>query len=162
LASLGFADEASAILQAEAESEARLERGRVAGATAERERILAIMGLPEAMVRWDSAVKLAAVPSMTAETALTLLAAMPEPAPSGPDAEFRAMMARLHPTPSPVEASDEEQEAAAFLARMSKLDEAEMAARAKGTSRETRHRTDLTTEDGSPYMGAPQTARHRG
>jgi len=84
-----------------------------AAATAERERILAIMALPESQTRWETAAKLAATPLMTAAQAITLLSAMPEAAPTGPAAEFAAVMAKAGPAPV-----DEQREVEQYLARV--------------------------------------------
>ncbi len=103
------------------------EEGITEAATAERTRILGIVGHAEAEGRRPLAIRLASMPDMTIESASELLAGTSKVvAPVGPDEEFRAVMAKARPTPID-NRSDED----AFVARMQAFDEQDRAARAE-------------------------------
>jgi hypothetical protein len=131
---LGYDAEAASVKKWEAD----YALGYAEGVALEHGRLMTILTLPEAEGRQPLAVKLAAMPSMTAEKALTILAAAPREQPTGPDAEFRAMMARLHPEP-PVVEGNEEAEAVALVTRMQTYDEADQAKRAEERGARRRH-----------------------
>ncbi len=117
-------------IQAEARAEALTEaresakaKARAEAATVERERILGIVGHAEAVGRRPLAIRLAAMPGMTIESAAELLAGTSKAAAAvGPDAEFRAVMAKARPTPI-----DNRSEEDAFIARMQAFDEQALA-----------------------------------
>lgn len=86
----------------EAELDAARAEGRKEGATAERERVLGILGCDEAANRRDLAFHLAMNTDQTVETAKGILAVSPEKVekteqPSNPGAQFAAAMAEGNP-----------------------------------------------------------------
>jgi hypothetical protein len=102
-----------------------------ASKTAERERIMGILNLPEAKgegdgvmpgPRWEMAKKLAAIPTMKAEKAIIILAALPSAAVSIARSEFEAYCAKLNSAKAAAAADpgeiNREAEVEAFIARM--------------------------------------------
>jgi len=125
----GFPSEATAVREATAAHETAY----AAAVVAERERILAIVSLPEAADRKALALKLAAVPSMTQQTALTILAAAPGEAPSGPAAEFAAELARCRGHALAVESEADVDAETAYVRRQVARDERLLAERQTGS-----------------------------
>jgi hypothetical protein len=111
-------DEARSEALAEARERGKVE-ARTEAATAERERILGIVGHGAAEGKRAIALKLAAMPAMTVALAATLMADMPRVA-EGPEAEFHAQLEKTKGTLL----DDGLDEVSAFLKRMQGYDAA--------------------------------------
>lgn len=111
-------------IQAEAIEGVNVEAAKAEATTAERTRVLGIIGHAEATGREALALKLAGRPSMTVEDAAEILGATPKAVAAvvSPGAEFEAVMRKTNPEiAADLPASGEEAEQAAAAARIAAL-----------------------------------------
>lgn len=112
-------------IQADAVASVTVDAARVEATTAERIRVLGIIGHAEADGREALALKLAGMPAMTVEGAAEIMSATPKAAKTAVlSSEFDKMMAKLNPAiQADAPTDDEGADAAACVARMKALDE---------------------------------------